>query len=110
VNHNVIYIDNPVGTGFSFTDKEEGYAKNEIDVGNNLYEALIQFFTLFPDLQKNKFFVTGESYAGKYVPAVSHAIHKRNGNAKIKINLKGLAIGNFLKLIRSNNNLININH
>ncbi|XP_070505245.1 venom serine carboxypeptidase-like [Chironomus tepperi] len=96
VNHNVIYIDNPVGTGFSFTDKDEGYAKDEYDVGNNLYEALVQFFTLFPNLQKNDFYVTGESYAGKYVPAVGHAIHKRNGNAKVKINFLGMAIGNGL--------------
>lgn len=95
-NHNLLYIDNPVGTGFSFVDKDEGYAKNEVDVGNNLYTALQQFFTLFPDLQKNEFWVTGESYAGKYVPAISHTIHKRNGGAKLKINLKGLAIGNGL--------------
>lgn len=96
MNHHLIYFDNPVGTGFSFVDKDEGYAKNEVDVGNNLYEALQQFFTLFPGLQKNKFFVTGESYAGKYVPAVAHTIHKKNGGAKLKINLKGVAIGNGL--------------
>lgn len=95
-NHNLLYIDNPVGTGFSFVDKDEGYAKNEVDVGRDLYNALTQFFTLFPDLQKNDFFITGESYGGKYVPAISHTIHKRNGNAKLKINLKGLAIGNGL--------------
>lgn len=96
LNHNLLYIDNPVGTGFSFVDKDEGYAKNEVDVGNDLYEALIQFFTLFPDLQKNKFYASGESYAGKYVPAIGHAIHRRNGGAKLKINLQGLAIGNGL--------------
>lgn len=94
LNHNLLYIDNPVGTGFSFVDKDEGYAKNEVDVGNDLYSALLQFFTLFPNLQQNKFYVTGESYAGKYVPAISHTIHKRNGGAKLKINLQGLAIGN----------------
>lgn len=65
INHNLLYIDNPVGTGFSFVDKDEGYARNELDVGKDLYAALLQFFTLFPDLQKNKFYVTGESYAGK---------------------------------------------
>lgn len=66
LNHNLIYIDNPVGTGFSFTDSEDGYAKNEKDVGENLLRALQQFFLLFPDLQKNEFFLTGESYGGKY--------------------------------------------
>lgn len=94
VNHNLIYIDNPVGTGFSFTDSEDGYARNQTQVGENLYEALIQFFQLFPELQKNPFYASGESYAGKYVPALGHTIHKNNPNAKIKINLQGMAIGN----------------
>ncbi|BES89977.1 Carboxypeptidase [Nesidiocoris tenuis] len=91
---NIIYMDNPVGTGFSFTKSEKGYARNEVDVGNNLYEALRQFFILFPKLQKNDFFAAGESYAGKYVPAVAYAIHEKNPTAKMKINLKGIAIGN----------------
>jgi len=97
-DHNVIYIDNPVGTGFSFTDSDQGYVKNENQVGIHLYVALIQFFQLFPQYRKNDFFVTGESYAGKYVPAVSHTIHKNNqyAAAENKINLKGFAIGNGL--------------
>jgi len=94
LEHNVIYIDNPVGTGYSFTDDKKGYATSAIQVGRNLNSALVQFFLLFPELQNNDFFVTGESYAGKYVPAVSHAIKNYNIKAKTKINLKGLAIGN----------------
>lgn len=104
LNHNLIYIDNPVGTGFSFTDSDAGYAKNENDVGRDLLNALQQFFLLFPHLQKNEFFLSGESYAGKYVPAAGWAIYqdsKRQTDnvddpALPKINLKGLAIGNGL--------------
>ena len=96
ISHNLIYIDNPVGTGYSFTKSDSGYATNETQVGRDLHTALVQFFQLFPELQSNDFFVTGESYAGKYVPAVSHAIHDLNPSSKIKINLKGLAIGNGL--------------
>ncbi|KAF5282415.1 hypothetical protein FQR65_LT14309 [Abscondita terminalis] len=90
--HSVIYIDNPVGTGFSFTNG--GYTQNETIVGKHLYIALLQFFQLFPELENNDFFITGESYAGKYVPAVAHYIMKQDPSAKQKINLKGLAIGN----------------
>lgn len=93
-NHNMIYIDNPVATGFSFTNG--GFAQNETAVGTDLYHALLQFFKLFPDLQKNNFFVTGESYGGKYVPAVSYAIHTNNKIAEQKINFQGMAIGNGL--------------
>lgn len=83
-----------VGTGYSFTDG--GYAQNETAVGADLYQALLQFFQLFPDLQKHDFFVTGESYAGKYVPAISYTIHTNNPSAKQKINLVGLSMGNGL--------------
>ncbi|KAJ6644320.1 Venom serine carboxypeptidase [Pseudolycoriella hygida] len=80
LNHNLLYIDNPVGTGFSFTNDEAGYAKNE------------------KDLRGNAFYITGESYAGKYVPALGHAIHKhsKSTDPKDKINLQGLAMGNGL--------------
>ncbi|KAF2347083.1 Peptidase S10 serine carboxypeptidase, partial [Trinorchestia longiramus] len=94
--HNVLYFDNPVGTGFSFTKTDAGYATNEAAVGDALYSALQQFLTLFPELRRNELYVSGESYAGKYVPALSYAIHKHNPTAEDKINFKGMAIGDGL--------------
>ncbi|XP_050388514.2 probable serine carboxypeptidase CPVL isoform X2 [Patella vulgata] len=94
--YSMLYIDNPVGTGFSFTKDDRGYATNEVDVGINLYKALVQFFQIYPEFQKNEFYVTGESYAGKYVPAISYRIHLENPAAKVKINFKGMAIGDGL--------------
>lgn len=93
-NHSVIYIDQPVGTGYSFTNG--GYAENQTIIGDHLYNALIQFFLLFPELQKSEFYVAGESYAGKYVPAIAYTIHKKNTLETFKINLQGLLIGNGL--------------
>ncbi|GAB6021026.1 hypothetical protein CHUAL_003663 [Chamberlinius hualienensis] len=92
VPFNLIYFDNPVGTGFSFTD-DAGVVKNITDVADHLYEALLQFFTLYSELQPLDFYITGESYAGKYIPAISYKIMKENPTASLKINLKGLAIG-----------------
>lgn len=89
--HSVIYFDNPSGTGLSFT--RDGYAQNETQIGEEIFNALQQFFTLFPELRENEFFLTGESYAGKYIPAAGYTILKKNPKADLKINLKGLAIG-----------------
>ncbi|KAB5586952.1 hypothetical protein PHYPO_G00007410 [Pangasianodon hypophthalmus] len=94
--YSVLYIDNPVGTGWSFTDDDRGFAKNQDDVGRDLYSALVQFFQLFSEFQPNEFYATGESYAGKYVPAIGYYIHKNNPSAKVKINFKGVAIGDGL--------------
>ncbi|XP_030744976.1 venom serine carboxypeptidase-like [Sitophilus oryzae] len=92
-NHSVLYVDQPVGTGFSYTS-QGGYVQNQTILGVYLYNVLIQFFQLFPQLQSNTFFIAGESYAGKYIPSIGNVISKRNINAKIKINLQGLMIGN----------------
>ncbi|XP_043283796.1 venom serine carboxypeptidase-like [Venturia canescens] len=94
--HNVIYIDNPVGSGYSFTEDEAALPTTQIQIGEELRIAMVQFFQLFPALRSNDFFVTGESYAGKFVPAATYAIHLYNGDAEKekKINLKGMAIAN----------------
>ena len=63
----MLYFDQPVGTGFSFTDSDEGYAKNEVDVARDMYEALKQFFTLYEDYRGNPFYVAGESYGGRFI-------------------------------------------
>jgi len=92
---NLLFIDNPLGVGFSFTHSDKRMATNQQTVGADLYAALLQFFELFPALRKNPFYVTGESYAGKYVPACAYTIHTRNQAAPAarKINLQGIAIG-----------------
>jgi len=96
VTHSMLYVDNPVGVGYSFTGDDAGYSANQTAVARNLYHALVQFFTLYPEYRQNEFYAAGESYAGKYVPAVSYAIHQNNPGARVKINLKGLVIGNGL--------------
>lgn len=89
----VLYMDNPVGAGFSFTESDEGYARNLHDTSRNLFEALQQFFTLFPDYVDRDFYVGGESYGGKYAPALAYTIDTAV-RPRVKINLKGIFIGN----------------
>ncbi len=59
-----------------------------------MYEFLQQFFKKFPKFQNRPFFVTGESYAGHYVPAISARIIRGNKNNEgLAINIQGSAIG-----------------
>ncbi|XP_038209259.1 vitellogenic carboxypeptidase-like [Zerene cesonia] len=90
--YSLLFIDNPVGTGFSFSDIE-GYATNQTTIGENLYSALQQFMTMFPNLRQVPFYIAGESYAGKHIPSLAIQIHWHK-HADEPINLKGLMIGN----------------
>lgn len=91
----LLFLDNPVGTGFSYTDSEAGYATTHEQAGQDLRNAISQFFLLFPKLHTNDFYITGESYAGKWVPAAAYAIHQYNKlvTKDTQINLKGISIG-----------------
>jgi vitellogenic carboxypeptidase-like protein len=95
-NYHLLFIDNPVCTGYSFTSNDSGYARSQDDVARDLYSALTQFFQIYTDYANNPFIVTGESYAGKYVPSITYKIHVENQNpqVKVRINLAGLSMGN----------------
>merc|ERR1719420_46733 len=67
---NVMWVDQPAGAGFS----TGSYIHNEQEVGEAMYQFLQAFFKALPQYQKNEFFVAGESYAGHYVPAITHRI------------------------------------
>lgn len=96
LDYHLIFIDNPVGTGFSFTENSQGYCNNEDCVAQGLFNSLQQFLKLFPKLRHNDMYLTGESYAGKYIPTLAMKIHEENA-VRLEnehINLKGLAMGN----------------
>jgi len=93
---NIIFVDQPVGTGFSYADSIEDYTTNEDQIAFDMYTFLEEFLQMYPQYAKLPFFITGESYAGHYIPALAFAIVDGNENNKgpIKINLQGIAIGN----------------
>jgi carboxypeptidase C (cathepsin A) len=93
-NANLLYVDQPAGTGFS----KGSFDHNETQVAEDMYEFLIEFFSAHPEYQKSKFFVVGESYAGHYVPAITHRIFMGNKNKdyNITIPLAGVSVGNGL--------------
>ncbi|PSR98016.1 Serine carboxypeptidase-like [Actinidia chinensis var. chinensis] len=94
---NLLYVDQPIGTGFSYTSDIRDIRHNEDGVSNDLYDFLQAFFEEHPDFAENDFYITGESYAGHYIPAFAARVHRGNkAKEGTHINLKGFAIGNGL--------------
>ncbi|CAN1182306.1 Serine carboxypeptidase-like 48 [Linum perenne] len=94
---NILYVDQPTGTGFSYTTDDSDIRHDEVGVSNDMYNFLQEFFKGHPKYAANDFFITGESYAGHYIPALASRIYKGNTNKEgIHVNLKGFAIGNGL--------------
>ena len=94
-NANLLYVDQPVGTGFSKAGSVTDYDTNEEEIADTMALFMENFLEKFPQLQGKDFYITGESYAGHYIPAISHNFFFKNKD-KLKINFKGMAIGNGL--------------
>ena len=88
----MIYLENPIGTGYSFTDDDAAFVTTQTEVGRNLLIVLLQFFQLFPELRKNDFYVIGDSYGGKFGCSAARAIKQHNDAGETKINLAGIVI------------------
>jgi len=89
---NLLYIDQPVGTGFSYADTD--YVNDEALVSADVYRFLQSWFSLYPQYSKQDFYIVGESYGGHYVPSVAAAVVEGNGNTSaLYLNLKGVGIG-----------------
>ncbi len=67
------------------------YRTNEYQISQDFYIFLNQFLYKYPQFKKRPIFLTGESYAGHYIPAFAKMI-KFYDNPDI--NLAGIAIGN----------------
>jgi len=88
----IIFLEQPAGVGFSYA-KNGSVASDDYIQSQNTYGFLLNFFKAYPEYSKNDFFVTGESYAGIYVPTLANRIVDGNAAGKPYINLKGIAVG-----------------
>jgi cathepsin A (carboxypeptidase C) len=94
---NVIFLDQPINVGFSYGGGEQ--VSNTVDAADDVYGFLQLFFQTYPKYSNLDLHITGESYAGHYVPAIGKAIAEGNNYLKhdlASLKLKSLAIGNGL--------------
>ncbi|CAL5096453.1 unnamed protein product [Urochloa decumbens] len=94
----LLFIDSPLGTGFSAAPSPADIPTNQSVIAAHLLAALQSFFALDPAFRARPFFLAGESYAGKYVPAAGAHILDVNPTLPeaLRVNLRGVAIGNGL--------------
>jgi len=92
---NVLYLDSPVGTGFSYStnDTKATDLSDTFTAKLNL-EALNSFMNLYSRFKNFKLYLAGESYAGIYINTLASLIIKHKG--QLKKQLKGVFIGNAL--------------
>jgi carboxypeptidase C (cathepsin A) len=89
-NATLLYIDNPVGTGFSYADYTRDMVTDEAQVAAQLIQFMKEFYTFFPQYAPLDLYIAAESYGGHYAPSTAAAML---AEPSYKFNLKAVAIG-----------------
>eukprot|EP00118_Oscarella_pearsei_P016108 m.151064 g.151064 ORF g.151064 m.151064 type:complete len:461 (+) comp38566_c0_seq1:151-1533(+) len=92
---NVIFLESPVGVGFSYSKlgTQDDPTNDTRTAAENL-RFLENFFTAYPEYKRHDFYISGESYAGIYIPMLADLVRINNEKRITNINLKGLLVGN----------------
>ncbi|KAL5556771.1 hypothetical protein UlMin_039007 [Ulmus minor] len=91
----IIFLDGPVGTGFSYSRTWQGYQSNNFVFAKRSFNFLKKWLLDHPKFISNPFYLGGDSYSGMVVPIVAEEIAKSIEAGHIPaINFQGYLLGN----------------
>ncbi|KAJ8668020.1 hypothetical protein QAD02_009683, partial [Eretmocerus hayati] len=88
---NILFVDSPVGSGFSYTDSDSLLAANNSQIAEDLLLFMKIFLELKPEFREVPTYIFAESYGAKM--AAEFALKWHRNLSSIKSNLKGLTLG-----------------
>ncbi|EUC56194.1 pheromone-processing carboxypeptidase KEX1 [Rhizoctonia solani AG-3 Rhs1AP] len=86
----VVYVDQPPGTGFSYASTDK-YLHELDEAASHVVQFMKNFYAVFPELEEMDTYLSGESFAGQYIPYIADALLKTSSPSAP---LRGIAIGN----------------
>jgi serine carboxypeptidase 1 len=73
---NVLFIDNPVGTGFSYVDRYAALTTNNTQIAEDLVTFTKGFLEEHPEFRSVPLYIFSESYGGKMAAEYALALDK----------------------------------
>ena len=72
---NVIFLESPAGVGYSYSNTSSDYdLSGDERTADDAYVFLVKWLERFPEYKDRTFYISGESYAGHYVPELAATI------------------------------------
>lgn len=93
-SYNLLLIDNPIGTGFSYVDDLSLLTTTNEQIGEDLLNFMRGFYEKHPEFESVPLFVYGQSYGGKMAVDFAIALDNAIKEGTITSNFKGFAMGN----------------
>lgn len=91
-HYNVLFIDNPVGTGFSYVDDFSLLTKSNAEIADDLLAFMKEFYKRNPEFTDTPLHIYAESYGGKMAPEFAYVLAKAIDLGEIDANLQSVGI------------------
>ncbi|GJR23421.1 serine carboxypeptidase-like protein 13 [Tanacetum coccineum] len=92
---NIIFLDQPVGSGFSYAKTPEAYLTNDTSTAMDVYNFLRTWLVDHPKFVNSPLYIGGDSYMGIVLPMVVQEIYNGNEVGEgPRMNIKGYLLGN----------------
>ncbi|KAE8704853.1 Serine carboxypeptidase-like 18 [Hibiscus syriacus] len=91
----IIFLDAPVGTGFSYSRMPQGFKTGDMKHAISCYNFLRKWLESHPKFLTNPLYIAGDSYSGMIIPIITQAISDDiEDQGMLTLNLKGYLLGN----------------
>ncbi len=71
---NMLYVESPAGVGYSYGETEADRTFDDNTSAQDNLNFILGWFEKFPEFKSHDLYISGESYAGIYVPYASYYI------------------------------------
>jgi serine carboxypeptidase-like clade 2 len=90
---NLLFVESPAGVGWSYSNTSSDYNTGDAQTANDMYKFLLGWYKKFPEYRSRGLLLSGESYAGHYIPQLTDVLltHNEKSNG-FKFNIKGVAV------------------
>lgn len=90
----VLFVDNPVGAGYSYVDDPSAYTRDVAEITSDLVVVLRGVLERAPEFATRPLYVFGQSYGGKMGAHFARYLYHEIRLGNINANLAGFAMGN----------------
>ncbi|CAN6169829.1 unnamed protein product [Urochloa humidicola] len=89
----LLFVDNPVGVGFSYVDDPSVLAKTDLQATKDVTDLLKELANEIPNLQSSPLFLVGESYGGKLATKIGISMARDIRAGTLRLTLGGVVLG-----------------
>ncbi|XP_022985845.1 serine carboxypeptidase-like 51 [Cucurbita maxima] len=90
----LLFVDNPVGTGYSYVESGGEFAKGDVETAIDMTTLLVEVSNDTVGLRNAPLYIFAESYGGKFAVTLALSLLRAIQAGNLTLNLGGVALGN----------------